>query len=151
MARQSPRICVSAVRKLKSLGLSARGIDQLVCGDLVSDAGDRSVLARLLAEWELADRSEPGCRLPPRVGWEVMVRAQSLLKERALAMTDLGIRQLSMGTLVTDPDDRRMIVALLEDATRDAATFARVAARFKNAGGTYDDRRGRPQPSQVSG
>lgn len=134
-------------RKLKSLGISAKGIHQIACGDMVGDAGDRSILARLLAEGE----SSPGSMLPPRVSWEVMVRAQNLLKELAPGMSDLGIRQLSTGSLVTDPADRKYFVVMMEDATRNAATFARVAARFKNSGGNYDNGRLHPQPSHVSG
>jgi hypothetical protein len=122
-------------RKLNAVGLSTKGIEQLACGEMVGDAPDRAILARFLAEWE----SAPNSMLPPRVGWEVMVRAQNLLKEIAPGMSDLGIRQLSTGNLVTDPSDRKYFVLVLEDATRDAATFALVAARFKNAGGNYNN------------
>jgi hypothetical protein len=45
-----------------------------------------------------------------------MVSAQNFLKERAPGMSDLGIRQLSTGTLVTDPSDRKSFVGVLEDA-----------------------------------
>ena len=139
MARQSlkfPVLSASAARNLKSLGISAQGVDQISCGDVIGSARDRGFVAWLLSESESVRRcgaaSMTNAMILPRVGWEVMVRAQNLLKEEADGMTDLGIRQLSTGSIVTDPDDRLLLVAILEQATRNGPTFALVAARFKN-------------------
>ena len=112
-----------AARRLKALGLSAKAVDQIRSGDVVGDARDRSFMARLLA----------GTPAAPRVGWDVMVRAQVVLKHRAEGMSDLGIRQLSMGTVVTDPDDRLLIAAILEDATAGARTRRKSPGRCRRA------------------
>jgi hypothetical protein len=102
----------SARRRLKSLGLSPRAIEQIARGDMVHDARDRRFVAWLLADGGAVRRRGA----VPRVGWEVMVRALKVLKARGDGMSDLGIRQLSTGNIVTDPEDRWLTAALL-DAT----------------------------------